>query len=772
MAHLHNGKKSLKIYFSSFMILILLLSVLFTLPAASVSTFDLSQVKYYEHVKNVLNLTSQQETALSKNGFVVLKPNPAFQKFERFYIDLVYVNDLPVFVTSDSILHLFHIVFDCSLKLIEKNYLYPMLCNLTSSMLNRCLEDYQTHPQDYSLTYWAVRNATVYFCVANSLLIGNVTNVPDEFSSDVAYYLDHILNKLDFFQSAWICRPGQEPDKLYSDFSQFKVRGHYLGDEFLERYFRGMVWYRFYPIFISNSNITYVWLFDARHMDDLFCVYVRDVIHSNQMDFNSWSSIYNVTSTFVGESDAINFFNLEKALQNVFGVKDEYLPYAGTPEGLASLREELSKPEYQQLILAQGMRKWFEYDRIPIEYPTVFQFMGQRYVPDSYVFQRLTFDKVLYNSTRMIRFLPKGLDIMAVMGSERAYHLLEPDFDFEFYEGNLTALTQIFADLNETSWLKSSYTAWMYALSSLVNATYSDNYPEFMKTLAWQDEKLNTALGSWAQLRHDTILYAKQTYIPGMWICSYPEAFVEPYPIFYSRLEALCNRTIHAINMLELNAQDWITNSIISYLNTIRDIVNRLEVISEKELSKEALTSDEVNFIKSIAYLENICGDEEHGWYIDTIEYLTDFANSTSDSACIADVATFGGTEFPRYIPPQVLHVATGKVDAMVVLYPDINGTLVASVGPVFSYYEFPLEGAEGGELPRLNDDEWKQMLETEDVERLHPYWLLDIYGKIEPFVPEFGSILLIILFTSFTLVATITTRLIKKSSNRRRSPK
>jgi len=758
------------------MLLILLFLMLSSIPTISTSasaSFDLSQVKYYDRVKAVLNLTSEQETALSMNGFVVVEPAPAYKKFEKLYIYLVYVNDLPVFVTTDSMLHLFHVVFDCSLKIIEKNYLYPMIRDLTKSILNRCLEDYQNHPQDDSSTYWAIRNATVYFAVADSLATGNTTEVPAELSSDISYYLDHILNKLDFFQSAWICRPGQIPDKLFSDFSQFKVRGHYLGDPDLERYFRCMIWYGFYPVFIPSSNVTYVWLSDARHIDDLSCVYIRDIIRSNQAYFTVWSSIYNVTSAFVGESDSVNFLSLERALQNVFGTKEEYLPYAGTPEGLIYLREELNKPEYQQQILAQGMRKWFERLRIPIEYPTVFQFMGQRYIPDSYVFQRLTFDKVLTNSTGMIRILPKGLDIMAVMGSHRAYQLLQPDFDFEFYEGNLTALTQTFADLNETSWLKSSYTAWMYALSSLANATHSDDYPEFMKTVAWQDEKLNTALGSWAQLRHDTILYAKQPYIPGMWICSYPEAFVEPYPIFYSRLEKLCNRTIEAVNRLELDMQDWKTYQIMSSLNTVRDAAHKLKIISEKELSKEALTSSEVNFIKSIAYLENICGQSEAGWYFETITALTHVSNSTSDSACIADVATFSGTEFPCYIPPQVLHVGTGYVDAIVVLYPDINGTLVASVGPVFSYYEFPLEGVEGGELPRLNDDEWKEMLETEDVTALHPHWVLDIYGIIEPLhVPEFGKLPLIIAFTFGTLLVATLTRFIRKSLNRRKPQK
>jgi hypothetical protein len=52
------------------------------------------------------------------------------------------------------------------------------------------------------------------------------------------------------------------------------------------------------------------------------------------------------------------------------------------------------------------------------------------------------------------------------------------------------------------------------------------------------------------QLRHDTLLYAKQTYIPSF-LCSYPEAFGEPYPKFYSRMRTLIQRTIKAIQILD-----------------------------------------------------------------------------------------------------------------------------------------------------------------------------------------------------------------------------
>ena len=48
--------------------------------------------------------------------------------------------------------------------------------------------------------------------------------------------------------------------------------------------------------------------------------------------------------------------------------------------------------------------------------------------------------------------------------------------------------------------------------SRLADSTRSaKGYPSFMRNEAWTDKSLNTSLGSWAELRHDTILYAKQS---------------------------------------------------------------------------------------------------------------------------------------------------------------------------------------------------------------------------------------------------------------------
>ena len=712
--------------------IILTFSLFFSSAFAGVSSgkasFVPSDALYFDRVKNVLGLTEEQQNMLSQQGFVIVEV-PNMTKFEDFYANIAYLNDLPVMVTTDSILQMFHVVFDCSLRILENSTFYPILLELTRYAYDVSSSDYTAIAHDGSQKYWAISNSTVYFAVALSLLTNTTVTVPPELASDVAFYLNNVAN-LQFVSAAmWQLPVPPYGVEVKYDFTQFKVRGHYVGDPQLENYFRTMMWYGQFPVFIPRNNETYSW--SSPHIDDTAMVYIRDIMRRDQQEYQNWQLLYNVTEALIGKSDSINLLSLETALHNAFGDHQEYLDLATQGNAMNTLRQELSKPEYDQSILSQALTSQTP-DQLP-NYPLVFQFMGQRFVPDSYIFQNLIWDKVGYNSAGDRRILPKGLDLFAVLGSQRAYQLLTPDFNFTGFKDNINNLQQEFNGWTQENWTYSSYTSWIYTLQSLVNINYTSDYPDFMKTSAWQDEKLNTALSSWAQLRHDTILYAKQTYGASV-ICSYPEAFLEPNPTFYTRLQELAEQTLNAVNTLGPNVNGLVQQS----LQTIANCSGTFEAISEKELAKQPLTPDETNLLQTIVQVGQICGRPLMGWYFDLLTSITDEANYQMilEAPVIADVATFPPGDITY--PPQILHVGTGYVDALVTLFPLSNGTLVTAVGPVFSYYEFPLVGT-----TRLNDNEWKAMLNNYNRTSYLPQWSKDIYALETSPVPEYASLIL-----------------------------
>ncbi|MCK4443414.1 MAG: DUF3160 domain-containing protein, partial [Thermoplasmata archaeon] len=200
-------------------------------------------------------------------------------------------------------------------------------------------------------------------------------------------------------------------------------------------------------------------------------------------------------------------------------------------------------------------------------------------------------------------------------------------------------------------------------------------------------------------------------------VCGTPDGMVEPYPEFYARMENL------SFKMRQLVIDHFDLDGSIGkrYVRVFEDFafINRnLTEISIHELKGVPLTPEENQFIRTIFVRSpsGMCGWEPDGWLVTLLE-KAQITKKTKDSRLVADIATDPGTELPKPSPPKVLHVATGYFRTVIVAYEKPDGDYYFLVGPVYSFYEFPLEGFE-----RLNDDEWKDLLDSEDRPS-NPFW-------------------------------------------------
>jgi len=303
-----------------------------------------------------------------------------------------------------------------------------------------------------------------------------------------------------------------------------------------------------------------------------------------------------------------------------------------------------------------------------------FRLMGQRFIPDSYLFTNLVgeytdiyqgdkqpFTLVIDGAGRPIRGFPRGLDVMALLGSNRSRELLDKmnDSRYKEYDHQYDKLKNEFDSFNNSEWNKNLYWSWLFALKPLF-VDHGEGYPTFMQTPAWKDKELTTSLASWTELRHDTILYAKQSY--GLVGSAYmpPEekpasGYVEPVPEFYNRLLALTRMTNQGLG--EMNVLD---ESEKSRLENLKNILSRLVEISSKELDNTELTRDEYDFIKNIG---------------DSLNYFpADGDEKGRKTTMIADVHTDGNTG-------QVLEEGTGYVDLIVVAYKLPDGRIQVGAG-------------------------------------------------------------------------------------------
>ena len=697
----------------------------YTLP------LDLNMITNFDAVDSVLGINAPQEALLEKNGFVIAS----------YYMDETNIvepynylknQDIPIFVTSDTLLHLYHIQFDEILKGIEEREFFDKILDLSKALFDKSKQDYD-YFTDEDLKEASRRNVA-FFGVALSLL--QTATEDYDGSEDITevsftipgYVDDEASEELSYIEA----QDGYHDSPLFiykEDYSQYKPRGHYTRSELLKRYFKAMMWYgrmsflmkggepygqeSFFEFLISEE--------DAK-IQTIQASMMATALPNLEVDDENleelWTRIYTVTSFFVGASDDLTPYEYLDCIQEVYGSRFNATEFTDDDKILELKIKlvQLRSPEIYggtgQIIIytVPGVSATVEDLNAVLEKTKGMRLMGQRFIPDSYMFQQLVFPAVdEYRGTGSPftfgtsalggagRYFPRGLDVMAVLGSNRALEILENEGDTEYdnYYEQLNSLQENFSSLNVTEWNRNLYFSWIYTLKALLNESNTLS-PTFMQTTPWLDKQLHTSLASWAELRHDTILYAKQSYTP-VEATSIPPpekpvvGYVEPVPEFYTRILALTKMT--RTGLTDLNV---LTATEIYRLEELESIIQTLIDISKDELENKELTDDDYEFIKNFG--ENLDGT------------LADVSDKSKETTIIADVHTDTNSN-------QVLEEGVGYVDLIIVAYKVPDGRIIAGAGPVFSYYEFkhPMDN-------RLTDEQWKTMLEDgEEPER--PDW-------------------------------------------------
>ncbi|MDS1207738.1 DUF3160 domain-containing protein, partial [Escherichia coli] len=116
-------------------------------------------------------------------------------------------------------------------------------------------------------------------------------------------------------------------------------------------------------------------------------------------------------------------------------------------------------------------------------------------------------------------------------------------------------------------------------------------YPMFMRNDAWEKKDLVSALGSFAELKHDTLLYGKAIVaeMGGDENREIPKSYVEPNVELYEKLNWLLEFT-----KVNLKNREMLNEMYEEKINNFQNMVVKLRDISIKELQNEPLTEDEI----------------------------------------------------------------------------------------------------------------------------------------------------------------------------------
>ena len=621
----------------------------------------------------------------------------------------------PVFVTTDLAAHANHLVFDRVLQFLEENYFFAQVAALTNEYIKATEQKKGQIPEEvYTISLR-------YFQVAQGLLAlaPRKTEVKKDWGSEIEYRDANADQALRNYPPQVV----EEIQKIINasgkttflntkeDFSQYKVRGHYTKNGILGAYFRALMWFGRLNFNLGGDNES------AREPASRLApaaLFITDITENSPKLRQLWESLFDPITELIGASDDISFYELIPFWNKIKGAG--FAQWYSDPKKLdafiSSGYKNLRAPAISGSSLfdgpfAGGPEK--ETRRPPVGW----RLLGQRYTLDSEIHNNVSSPRL------MGRTMVQGLDILKVFGSKTADRLLkESDYPkWPELEKALNGMRQSLENVKDDFWLSTYYTNILYQIRTQALFENGAGF-YFTEKPGWNLKAMNSAHGTWAELRHDTILYVKQSYAELSGGAAEPTFRTKPLP--------------PPVHYIEPNLPFWITSAL--GIQKMYAILEKYRYLDERtgqvlagmhrrfviaaEISRLEAENQEVsgsdltwigNFANELATLVMV-NEGSAGGYVEDSDNLR--------MALIADVFTNADTG-------EALETAVGIPYRLYIPLNDKQGGKRIAVGYGFSYFEFV-------SASRFTNEEWKEIVykDSPDMKKYLPFWMR---GRVQP---------------------------------------
>ncbi len=625
-----------------------------------------------------------------------------------------------VLVTSDVVLHVYHKMFDQELEYLEDTQFLPELRTLLQQMMTQTkaklaqaqgkereslqrLADYLAIPLalvqsvDTSVAPGYTRAQVGYLEKLDfNKVKSNLETVSANFSSEDQKVVRAEMEKVLAADKVMDSELTGEP---FHDYTQYTTRGHYNANSLGQAYFKAMMW-------LGRANFK----FNTNNKEsDLQAAYdalnlVKILADAGQLE--RWRGLKEPIDYLVGNADDLSVDDVKSLATDV--------TWEQMPQKLAQL-QALETPK----VMSAVVRVDADTTKSEAQAQTqAFSLFSQRFTPDAYILSSLTQGEETVDLETGERLPSTATALMAAAAlgndlaeSEYNVWLKEnwPD-SVKISQKTMAALQQEMAAWKKSDWQANNYTSWLYTLASLNDAQPTAK----TNAQAWQAKNLNAWLGSYTELKHDTVLYAKQAYAEkgGGGDCEEMPmvyGYVEDNPEFFLRMKDLLAANI-----------SWLKKN--QNLDDESDpVLWRLQRLAESaSLYEKVALAQAVNTKLDDEVYEELRNDTRNlDWALSPI-FTDETQEKDARSALVADIFTDGVTG-------KVVYEANGYPDLITVLVDDVNGKRLVR-GLVYNYREFtkPLEA-------RLTDQDWWQdVYVPEGTERqlpAQPAWWTPYFG-------------------------------------------
>lgn len=480
------------------------------------------------------------------------------------------------------------------------------------------------------------------------------------------------------------------------DYTQYLPRSHYTKSSQLGGYFRAMMYLgrHAYPL-EKQAGLSSAFI--IAHAMSMQGEKGTPLVH--------WKNIMEVTSFFAGLSDDISYPEFcDWYRQQTKATKlDATKPLAQSELlRLLAATKQLRKPQINsnantEIIVSS-----------PPTHPE-FRIFGQRFTWDGKIFQEL-----LNGSPAQIASLPTVYYGPAAFGDAFAEslsmeHLSQFHEKAEIYQAEFKArlpkVKKTIAAVSDAQWFDSISSKHIHCLSQLAYQK-TDRFPHYMRGDAFAAKNIASICGSYTQLKHDTVLYAKQNYAEngdgGMdadKIPPVPKGFVQPDIKFWRELERMAKFTAAGMkkhNLLPDSGEEY------SRYNTFADDIKFLRSMAEKEIDGSAIQEEEWERIRTLDFS-----------YMATPILYSDMPKpGDGKNALVTDVVTDA-------VSGKILMEGLGRPYVMLALLHDKNGPRLVT-GMAYNHQEFTRTLSQG----RMTDEEWRKQFYNKQPSILKkPVW-------------------------------------------------
>jgi hypothetical protein len=459
--------------------------------------------QWREAARKIGDLSAKEIERLAADKILVT--NRAYRQIFTPYLG----DDLPLFLTSDSLLNGFHVLHEESISRREQANARKL-----GRILKFIWKNLETADKAFTgkpeLVAAARARAKLTIATAMQLLGEQPIPLQPSVAALVTEEVRRVESARGQQKPKWLGPP--DPGFLALDYTRFQPRGFYTKTPALQRYFRAMSWLQSIPFRISKDEelVTILMLGNCVTYDR----FREDTVREQDL-----REFFQAFEMFVGPGDDWNLMAAAHVVQGGIRLDD----------GLASEREYLL-----QRATGDGKgpqinnRLAFAPDDPTQAAEVSFRIIPAYRTPDAVLFQRTT------DLRKFQRAFPNSLEVCAALGSSYARSRLAGCENGKLL-AQIDGCKALFA-------CGSLYCDYLRCLEALLAAP-EPGAPAFMSGKAWQIKSCQTALSGWTQLRHTWSLQAKQTVEYLAVDEEIPPGFVEPSPEFFARIAKLVEET-------------------------------------------------------------------------------------------------------------------------------------------------------------------------------------------------------------------------------------